>query len=134
MNKFTLSVAVSALLTVAASAQQPEIATEEVHSLGQLAPTPDMWFYQQELKRREDPRVAVRAKAEHRAWHRQRRIAAMQWFGMSNSRPTANPTPLLGTYSPTWVASPHSPFQWSGQGSAVTVYTVRRAHLGYGLW
>ena len=58
-------------------------------SPGELTPTQDMWFYEQYQKQYTDPKVAVRQQAEFRSVERQRRIAALRWFGFSNQRPTA---------------------------------------------
>ena len=33
----------------------------------------------------------------------------MNWFGVSNARPTASVTPWFGTYSPTWVGNTNDP-------------------------
>lgn len=101
------------------------------------APTAEMWLYQQELLRREDPRTAVREKAEFRAAQRQRRIAARKWFGLSNARPVASPTPGYGDpWSPSWASNTWSPYRWSGYGHTTTILTVRRGVSGdiYGLW
>ena len=70
-----------------------------------LTQTPEMWFYEQERTRWENPQEAVRRKAEFRSAQRSQRIASAQWYGMSNSRPYASPTPLSGSYSPTWVSN-----------------------------
>lgn len=130
--------AVSALVMASvAVAQQPtkdKPQPEGFTSLGQMTPTPEMWFYQEEMRRREDPRVAVREKAEFRAAQRQRRIAAMKWFGLSNSRPVANPTPFTSQYSPGWVSNTHSPYQWSGTTRSSTIINARRGGAIYGLW
>ncbi|NIL98346.1 MAG: hypothetical protein GTO62_14755 [Planctomycetales bacterium] len=56
-------------------------------SLSEVQPTPEMWFYVQERRRHDDPRTAVRRKAEYRAQQRQQRIAAMKAFGESKQRP-----------------------------------------------
>ncbi|NIP85204.1 MAG: hypothetical protein GTO03_06450 [Planctomycetales bacterium] len=64
-------------------------ALEAEVSLADIAPTPEMWFYIQELRRYEDSRAAVRRKAEYRAQQRQQRIAAMKAFGDSKQRPRA---------------------------------------------
>jgi hypothetical protein len=87
---------------------------------GTLTPTPEMWFYEQERTRYEDAKSAVRRKAEFRAAQRAQREASMKWFGMSNSRPTASPTPIAGTYSPTWVGNTHDPYRWA-TGATTTV-------------
>jgi hypothetical protein len=77
-----------------------------------VSPTPEMWFYEQERTRYEDAKGAVRRKAEARASQRASRLASMKWYGMSNSRPVANTTPLFGTYSPMWVSNSADPNQW----------------------
>jgi hypothetical protein len=89
--------------------------------------TPEMWFYEQERSRWEDPQEAVRRNAEFRASQRAYRIASSRWYGMSNSRPAANPTPLCGSYSPTWVSnSPFDPNQWrTGRDTPSTIVIVR---------
>lgn len=89
--------------------------------------TPEMWLYLQELRRYDDPRLAVRRKAEFRADQRRRRIAAREWFGLSNMRPTANPTPWYGAYSPHWGSNDVlRPYQWTANGR-LPVYGVRSA-------
>jgi hypothetical protein len=93
-----------------------------VSSQGVLSPTPEMWFYEQERTRYEDSKSAVRRKAEYRSAARAERTAALKWYGMSNSRPTASPTPFTGTYSPTWVSGNRNPDAWSmGPGTTVVV-------------
>ncbi len=77
-----------------------------------VATTPEMWFYEQERIRHDDPKASVRRKAEFRATQREHRLAALKWYGMSNSRPTTSTTPVMGTYSPTWVANSIDPFRW----------------------
>jgi len=86
-------------------------------SLGQLAPTPEMWFYDQAMRRRSDPHAMVQERASYDAAQRQRRLATQRWFGISNARPSANVTPLMGAYSPTWVSNTANPMQWSGQNN-----------------
>ncbi len=95
--------------------------TVSMISAGEVAATPDMWFYEQQLRRYEDPRNSVRAQAEMRTAQRQNRIAAMKWFGFSNSRPTANFDPVHGSYSPRWVSNGYMPAQWQSSGSTVVV-------------
>jgi hypothetical protein len=84
--------------------------------------TPEMWFYEQERARWENPQEAVRRKAEFRANQRAQRIAALQWYGMSNSRPSASITPMFGTYAPTWVSNSFDPNRWrTGRDTSGTV-------------
>jgi hypothetical protein len=96
-------------------------ASATIISPGEVAATPEMWFYEQERLRYADPRQAVRAQAEYRAMQRSRRLAAMKWFGFSNSRPIANPDPVHGIYSPRFVGNGYLPSYWVGSGSSVIV-------------
>ena len=76
---------------------------------------PELWFYTQEMRRRDDPKEAVRRKAEFRTAQRQRRIAAREWFGYSNSRPVANLDPWDTSHSPHWTANNAlHPDRWVG--------------------
>jgi hypothetical protein len=89
--------------------------------------TPEMWFYLQEYRRYHSPREAVRRKAEFRSAQRQARLAAQRWFGFTNLRPTVNPVPYYGSYSPSWTGSPRDPFAWMGHGTPRVMYhTARR--------
>jgi hypothetical protein len=111
-------------LAVPCAAQAPGESKSSIHlSTSDLAATPEMWFYEQYLRQYQDPKAAIRAKAEFRSAERQRRLTAMKWYGMSNSRPRAGSDPVHGDYSPTWTSSNHFyPFRWSGFGvSAVVV-------------
>lgn len=86
-------------------------------SPGEVTATPEMWFYQQQMRQYQDPKVAVREKAEQRTEQRMRRLAALKWFGFSNSRPTAGTDCIHGDYSPSWTANnSHYPFRWNGYG------------------
>jgi hypothetical protein len=89
-----------------------------------ITPTPEMWFYLQQQRRHDDPKMMVRRNAEQRAAQRRDRLAAMKWFGLSNQRPQANPTPLFGVYSPGWAAGLWQPYRWIGAGySSVLLLT-----------
>ncbi len=91
-------------------------------SAGEVAPTPDMWFYQQYLQQYQDPKTAVRHSAEYRAFQRQSRLAARQWYGLSNARPVAGCDPIHGDYSPGWTGRSHIyPFRWTAPGFAAVV-------------
>lgn len=91
-------------------------------SMGELKPTPEMWFYEQELRRYQDPRTLVRRKAEYRAAQRHLRIESRKWYGLSNARPDASPDPLYGTFSPRWNSgNVYDPFAWSGRGRSYVV-------------
>jgi hypothetical protein len=106
-------------------------------TMGELTPTPDMWFYEQRLREYRSPKNSVRRRAEFQADQRQKRIAAMDWFGLSNSRPTVNITPFTGSgpYSPTWAGSSTVPFQWNGSSRPMIVVPVQESgRAAYGLW
>jgi hypothetical protein len=80
--------------------------------------TPEMWLYQQEMRRYNDPLQAVRQNASVRANQRRSRLAAQQWFGFSNSRPQASPVPFMDMYSPTWTSNSWNPYGWIGSGQS----------------
>ncbi len=90
-------------------------------SVGDVSPTPEMWFYAQEQKRYEDPKMAVRRNAEFDGAQRQARLNARRWFGYSNIRPTADPIPTMGDYSAHWTSNGYMPEQWSGTTGTPTV-------------
>jgi hypothetical protein len=137
----TLAQAQDAATTQQGATPQQAVATNiQTHipqsfSMGELAPTPEMWFYEQWRRQREDPKVAVRLNAEFQHRQRQRRMAAREWFGFSNSRPVASATPLMGSYSPTWRSNTSDPNQWAGVGQAQTVIMpAPPSSPRYGLW
>ncbi len=131
MKRLTFAVTMLlVLVAVPAMAQQatptPATAVQTPTALGispgEVPATPEMWFYQQELQRQQDPKEAVRAKAEFRANQRQRRMAASKWFGISNSRPSAGVDCVHGDYSPRWTSNNTLyPFRWSGYGQPQVV-------------
>jgi len=95
-------------------------------SPGEITPTPEMWFYEQYMRQYQDPATMVRQRAEYKAAQRQQRLAARQWFGFSNARPTAGTDPYYGDYSPRWSSNnTYYPFQWNGIGSPVIVVNPR---------
>lgn len=113
-----------------------EAESPELHvSWGQLQPTAEMWLYEQRKEDYNDPRQAVRRKAAAKTAQRQARIASMKWYGMSNSRPYANPTPVCGTYSPGWASGNYQPYQWTnGYPLLVSRPASVQFDLTYGLW
>ncbi len=118
-----LSIAVSLLVVFMAGPALAERPTTTKSSLksgispGELAPTPEMWFYERYDRDYKDPKMAVRQKAEFRTRQRLRRLAAMKWFGFSNQRPVAFSDPFHWDYSPRWSSNNGThPFQWNGIG------------------
>src|SRR5688572_24556025 len=71
----------------------------------------ESWYYQQTY--RADARALVHQKAQARAYQRQSRLASLNWYGMTNSRPTAAPTPFTSLYSPVWQQPGGRPFAWA---------------------
>ena len=106
MRKLSLTLFALALaFPLTASAQQPASTKNQIDTEFEelmTAPTAEMWFYLQEMRRYDDPKNVVRRNAELRSAQRRERIAAMKWYGMSNSRPRASATPYMGVYSPQW--------------------------------
>jgi hypothetical protein len=129
------------LCAVGASAQEntlpspsPRRSLEPRFSLGEITPTPEMWFYEQHMRNYSDPRFGVRQNAEYRAAQRRYRLAAQKWFGISNSRPTVNPTPTHTSYSASWTANSYDPNRWTASAFPGVIYHAKRTPIGYGLW
>jgi hypothetical protein len=121
MNRLAIALCCTLFVLAAATPLRAEkpvasgMKFDTVVSPGEVKATPDMWFYEQNLRLYKDPKMAVRAQAEFRARQRQLRIESMKWFGMSNSRPRVNGDPLHGDYSASWVATPgYYPMRWNG--------------------
>jgi hypothetical protein len=68
--------------------------------------------YYQTPTYRPDPRSLVIQKAQARAYQREARLASMNWYGMSNSRPQAASTPFTSRYSPVWEMPGGRPYSW----------------------
>jgi hypothetical protein len=86
----------------------------------------DSWYYQPatqpSTEYRPNPRAIIHQKAQANAQQRQSRMSAMNWYGMSNSRPTAAPTPFTSIYSPVWQAPGVRPFVWYTSGRPTFVF------------
>lgn len=59
------------------------------------------------------PQEIIQYKAQIRGQQRMARMASMEWYGMSASRPRASVTPFTGMYSPVWQMPGGRPFAWS---------------------
>lgn len=100
----------------------PRIAPTHEIASGAVTPTPEMWFYEQERMRYDSPKMAVRRKAELRGQQRQERLASLEWYGLSNSRPTAAITPICGgSYAPGWGSNTVDPWRWRSPAAPVVV-------------
>lgn len=127
------------LLPAVAAAQKPkggQAGADQEISIGEFPPTQEMWFYQQELKRQQDPKLAIRRRAEMRAQQREQRLASQEWYGISPSRPPANFTPWTGgLYSPSWNGNSREPFRWMPQAPIVVIRSGQNYSNGiYGVW
>ena len=120
--------------TVASVPQQPSAVLQQTATaapaqfvtpnLSAPTVTPELWVYAQELRRHEDPAQAVRRKAELKAEQRMARLAAMHWYGFSNSRPVASPIPFMGEYSPAWGGNGWNRYDWVAASSPGAVLHV----------
>lgn len=129
MRRFQwLSFAAVALCATTAIAQAPadsgDVPTGTTDITAHLSEnmTPEMWLYIQETRRHNDPKEAVRRKAQLRSDQRQRRLESQRWFGFMNLRPPANPIPYYGTYSPSWMGSNRNGYAWYGVGHPYVTY------------
>lgn len=114
--------------------EQPSVLNREI-SLGELQPTPEMWFYQQQMRANLDPKLAVRRRAEFRGTQRQNRLASSAWFGQSKSRPTASGTPFTDSYSSSWTSNTANPYAWSGVGNRMVVVRPARPNVSsFDIW
>jgi hypothetical protein len=75
------------------------------------APHEQSWYREQSANK-SDSRAIVQQKAQFRAAQRMGRLASLEWYGMSNSRPTGSPTPFSTRYSPVWEMPGGRPFAW----------------------
>ena len=121
MKRLAISSALLLLLLAAPLHAEKPVATGlglgAVVSPGELKATPEMWFYDQTMREYNDPKMAVRVKADYRAQQRLRRLESMKWFGFSNTRPRASSDPFHNDYAPGWVANPgYYPSRWNGVG------------------
>jgi hypothetical protein len=119
MKRLAISSALLLLLLAVPLRAEKPVATglglSTVVSPGELKATPEMWFYDQAMRQYNDPKMAVRLKADSHAQQRMRRLESMKWFGFSNIRPRASSDPFHNDYSPGWVANPgYYPSRWNG--------------------
>ncbi len=123
------------LVAVPAMAQSPltnEIRIGSGTTAGELAPTSEMWFYQEQLRQYEDPKASLRRIAEEKAAQRRARLAAQRWYGFSNIRPSVGNELTIGTWGPRWTSgNRYHPSRWSHFGPSVVVvrpYGQNRAY------
>jgi hypothetical protein len=112
---------------VAAADRTSSAGSLHVVSPAEVVATPEMWFYEQQVRRLDDPAVAFRAISAQKAADRRARLSAMRWYGLSNARPQASIDIVHGPYSPQWVGNGYQPYSWVGPaaGSTMLVPTQR---------
>lgn len=103
--------------------RQREIEGGTIRAASPVAPTPEMWLYEQNRRENQDPQTLIRQRAQFVANQRSARLASQRWFGFSNARPQAGVDPTNGVYSPRWTGNSLMPTEWSGMsgGSVVVV-------------
>lgn len=119
MKRLAVSFSLLLVLSTQALAQEPSVfettpATPATRTDGKpVGPplTPEMARYLSDMQRYQSNDLS-RQRAQLKAQQRLERISAMKWYGMSNSRPIASPTPFMGTYSPGWSSNTANPYQW----------------------
>jgi hypothetical protein len=84
------------------------------------------WDYSQPYEYQPNPKAIIHQKAQARAHQRMARMAAMRWYGMSNERPTASPTPFTAMYSPSWQMPGGRPYAWYHGGWASSAVVIVR--------
>ncbi len=108
---FTAAVPAEDLDDFDVDATSPVNQTRQVRS----APRDDSWYYHpstEATNNQPSPRQIVQQKAMARSQQRADRIASTNWYGMSNARPTAAPTPFTSMYSPAWQMPGGRPYAW----------------------
>ncbi len=135
-----LPIAVALLVSLMAMPAQAQAPAENGSTLrfsggitpGEVAATPEMWFYQEQMNRRNDPKEALRRKAEFRTAQREARLASRRWFGVSMARPTTSTAIMNGESSAMWTGGdPLYPYRWSGSGPVIVVNQFSRSRSTY---
>lgn len=99
---------------------------------GEVTATPEMWFYQEQMLRRDDPKEAVRRKAEFRTAQREARIESRRWFGVSLMRPMTSTAIMDGEAAAVWTGGdPFYPYRWPGRTPAIVVHRTESPRSTY---
>ena len=122
MRSFCLTLCVMAISSGMLCAQERGFASDPFAEEGNKAEAQDLaekrsqgssYSSHQEIV---DTRSLVQRNAMFRAEQRRRRLAAMRWFGFSNSRPAVASVPYMTPYAPAWVGNALLPYYWHGGG------------------
>jgi hypothetical protein len=116
LSVWTIVLGATIAPTLGQAPASPPAPSVKVTVLGSSAPETKS-YQQYQLQEYQNSVALVHQNAAFRATQRMRRLAAMHWFGLSNSRPQASVDPINGDYSPAWVSNVTAhPFQWQGVG------------------
>ena len=100
---------------------EPAVPPTSVQPSAATPQSAELWFYERERERNEDPKMMVRRRAELKGLQRAERLASQKWYGIDNSRPYVNSSPLLGGYQASfWGSNTYNPNRWR----VFTPYTV----------
>jgi hypothetical protein len=106
------------LIALPARAQVAEVLDVDVSSpvnQNRSQARDDSWYYQpsnEPTAYKPNPKMIAQQRAMAYGQQRSNRLAALNWYGMSNSRPIASPTPFTSMYSPAWQSPGGQPFAW----------------------
>src|SRR3954469_22440375 len=70
------------------------------------------WNREQKTNTKQDARAIVQQKAQARGEQRMDRLAASNWYGISNSRPSGSSTPFTSRYGSSWEMPGGRPYSW----------------------
>lgn len=80
----------------------------------------EMYMMMKMWEKYDDPKEAVRRKAEQKAANRRARLASQRWYGHSQSRPLVNPA-FGFSYANRWIGTGINPYQWRSTAYPVIV-------------
>lgn len=119
-----LAACIFALAAGTAAAQKPSTESRQAsleRRRAAVQTAPEASSFDEHLARYRDPWTRVRENAEFRADNRRRRIAARQWYGISNARPMVNPTPWGAGYRDAWILNTGRVYRWAALAQPTVV-------------
>jgi hypothetical protein len=118
----TMRITFRAILVGSISAACLTAAAQDADRQLPLAEDASESWYRQQPPYQPSPRTIIHQKALVRYSERQSRLASLAWYGMSNARPTASPTPFTSLYSPVWQQPGGRPFAWYASSRPTYVF------------
>ena len=80
------------------------------------------WARAQRTNVKHEAQTIIQQKAQTQAEQRQARLASLNWYGISNSRPSTSTTPFTSRYGSMWEMPGGRPYSW------YPPYTYTRPH------